>query len=109
MRKREWTPERQQAASVKAKALFAALPESVREERRQAARAHGEKGLAAYAEKYPERIRLSNETKAAIADGTLIPGPCDDCGKPDAQPEFDYSRLALSGWSHYDCRKVRTR
>lgn len=109
MKKREWTPERRQAASVKAKALFAALPESVRESRRQAAATAGAAGRAAYAEKYPERLRLSHETKAAVADGTVVPGPCDDCGGAAAHPEFDYSRLALVGWSHFDCRKGRAR
>ena len=109
MRKREWTPERRQAASVKAKAMFDTLPESVRESRRQVARVAGAAGRAAYEAKYPERMRLSNETKAAIADGTLVPEPCSDCGGPDAPAELDYSRLALVGWSHYDCRRKRAR
>lgn len=106
---RRWTPERRKKASIRAKAYFASLPESVQEERRQTARVSGEKGRAAYAEKYLERVRLSEQTKAAIAAGSLIPGLCNDCGEADAAPEFDYSRLALAGWSHYDCRKARAR
>lgn len=63
----------------------------------------------AYAAKYPERVELSNRTRAAIADGSLVPGPCADCGGDGAQPEYDYTRLELARWSHYDCRKKRVR
>jgi hypothetical protein len=106
-RKRKWTPEMRADASVVAKARWAALPEDERERRRALASDAGAKGHAAYTAKYPERVELSERTKAAIESGALSPLPCSDCGLPEAKPEYDYEDLRVAGWSHYACRKAR--
>lgn len=97
-----WSVARRKRASERAKAHWERTPEGIREQWMGA-------GRQAYAVKYPERAALSARTRAAIADGSLVPGLCADCGRPDAAPEFDYERLELAGWSHYDCRKARLR
>lgn len=98
-RRRQWTPEKRERASIRGKSLW----ESRSPEERERILA---KGRAAYEAKYPERVAISAQTNAAILDGELVPGPCRFCGLPDAAPEHDWALLRFSGWSHYDCRKA---
>lgn len=99
-KRQKWSAYQREAWSLMAKRQWAETPAAVREEWMQ-------KGRAAYAAKYPERVTFIRAVRAEIEAGHLVPGPCQDCGGSDAQPEFDYGRLELTGWSHYDCRKAR--
>ncbi|MCR4375807.1 MAG: hypothetical protein NUW22_13250 [Acidobacteria bacterium] len=92
-----WTPARRQRASERAKARWERTTPAVREEWQERSR-------DAFAEKYPERVALSERTRAAIASGELVPEACDECGG-EGQPLYDWVELVVVGWRCYPCRK----
>ena len=93
-----WTAERRQQASELAKSQWDALDPAIREERRQ-------RSMLAFRAKYPERTRLAEQTRAAIAAGELMPQPCDRCGE-ESNPLYDWEAQRVTGWRCYQCRKA---
>ena len=66
--------------------------------------AHARRTWEGFARKHPGRAALVDRIRAAMADGSLVPGPCDGCGG-GARPLYDWERLALVGWRCQACRR----
>lgn len=64
-----------------------------------------QKSYDAYAAKYPDRVALQEQTRAAIASGALVPQPCDRC-RGEARPLYDYDAGRVVGWRCLRCRKA---
>lgn len=98
-----WTPERRERARRQANRYWSS-PEGQRkrERLRQASIASFNK----WAEENPDKAELVERTRAAIADGEIVPQPCAECGEP-SKPIYDWHEMKVSGWRELCLRCFR--
>jgi hypothetical protein len=97
-----WTPAKRARQAERTK-LWWSTPAG--EKKREELRAQTRERWRQWAERYPERAQLVEDTRTQINLGQMIPMLCvEECGR-EGKAVYDWDRLEVIGWRCYECRR----